>query len=100
GAHLALHSFPTRRSSDLSKIRSERKCSVRDPRRRDRQTVWRSRFGSFRRAQNPWHSLHFDMRIATYSERKNDTSARLDRPSPLEIGKHTSELQSPCNLVC
>src|SRR5205807_9159639 len=80
GHHRDLHSFPTRRSSDLSRgafpaspagtAKCSQRCSVRT----------RPGFAS------PTTMLA--------------TAACLRRPMPARSEEHTSELQSPCNLVC
>src|SRR5205807_10478973 len=78
-----LHSFPTRRSSDLSAAIS----LERTPRR-----SWCS--ASARTSRS---------RIATSRTSAIGTarsSRRLRASKPTRSEEHTSELQSPCNLVC
>src|SRR5688500_19936384 len=74
--HLDLHSFPTRRSSDLYGRRCHRDSSGSARRRRDRHGAT---------ATPGWRS-----------------PALCWQPSarPRRSEEHTSELQSPCNLVC
>src|SRR5688500_19185774 len=72
GAHRSLHSFPTRRSSDLRVLRAAALTPV---------------------------------RVAPLPELEHP-NVRLPRPTRALAGlavrseEHTSELQSPCNLVC
>src|SRR5205807_8308903 len=76
-----LHSFPTRRSSDLASLNFKRWETIVTLQRR------RSHCPGRRRKRRERH--HTVRRVA-------------DRPI-VEIGRseeHTSELQSPCNLVC
>src|SRR5205807_10251308 len=79
GAHLPLHSFPTRRSSDLLE-RSPRRRRNGDGDERDRDGHDEANEREQPRPQR--HGL----------PPCSHTSARSE--------EHTSELQSPCNLVC
>src|SRR5206468_10612969 len=86
GTHCDLHSFPTRRSSDLSCSRgTRRRCG----RSRDRP---RSRGGHAPRrpARSPLTSP-----TAPSGDRHPDRAARCAR-----LEEHTSELQSRSDLVC
>src|SRR5205807_10046215 len=89
----ALHSFPTRRSSDLVPI------GVRPAGVSPRQSSggWRSRFTAPRRRLSSSRRLAaaavgFVARRAGRTRRASCSRARSE--------EHTSELQSPCNLVC
>src|SRR5205807_6184127 len=75
--HRDLHSFPTRRSSDLLP-------EVLRPGRRSRQGNLRLRAGPMR---------------ALLEESFRAAVAAAD-PLRIRSEEHTSELQSPCNLVC
>src|SRR5205807_8305845 len=71
GDHLALHSFPTRRSSDLA--------SDRGP------------LGNRKGFHSQQRGRHDSLGTAKYSCAEGDSNRSEE---------HTSELQSPCNLVC
>src|SRR5205807_9968796 len=94
----ALHSFPTRRSSDLKLRRADRAGA-------DRRSLASEAACDFQAATGEWIVRDFDQfghagaseravakRIVGYS----DAAARR----ALRSEEHTSELQSPCNLVC
>src|SRR5688500_19566403 len=71
-----LHSFPTRRSSDLTggvKHVDLQKGGCRH-----------------------WQASHF----GAASGRSLDRSISSNQATPVRSEEHTSELQSPCNLVC
>src|SRR5688500_19706229 len=72
GAHRHLPSFPTRRSSDLQRHREEDLAQLPGERSLAR-------------------------RIARSRRQHDHAAARQER---LRSEEHTSELQSPCNLVC
>src|SRR5205807_6604770 len=81
-----LHSFPTRRSSDLSGTPATIACSTTSA----ASTASR---GSSQRSRS---------RTGCACSRTPSRSCRLDRwtPGSIRSEEHTSELQSPCNLVC
>src|SRR5205807_8807898 len=74
--HRDLHSFPTRRSSDLLELDPEGRIMVSRPPADPRFTV-------------PLSGLYWQI---------SDERERSSWPRRSE--EHTSELQSPCNLVC
>src|SRR5688572_32172027 len=78
GTHRDLHSFPTRRSSDLDRRRHGRRGARRRGRRRPRR-----RHGEGQEVQ-PFVPLEPSVRPG----------------QPLRSEEHTSELQSQSNLVC
>src|SRR5690348_18127140 len=82
GAHCALHSFPTRRSSDLIKLSRHRAATLSFASRQS-QAVSRSR------GDLP------GFRTATCSLRNAEAACGSSRSE-----EHTSELQSPVHLVC
>src|SRR5688500_19797895 len=84
--HRTLHSFPTRRSSDLQRLASK----VLEPRvellaasHHDETTVRCIRFADL---------LGRDISPVTSEVDQHDIAKRSE--------EHTSELQSPCNIVC
>src|SRR5437762_14272224 len=81
-AHPHLHSFPTRRSSDLQRL-----CHITD--------------GSIR-AGNDRHTrtLHIDARLRLVVKDPEDVGRRSDEDEAVRSEEHTSELQSPMYLVC
>src|SRR5205807_10033088 len=83
--HPDLHSFPTRRSSDL---RGVSRCAH----RRELQVAHRTRYAQSARAQG------LEVRAAC-EECDVNFSGRGQAPAE-RSEEHTSELQSPCNLVC
>src|SRR5205807_7338076 len=93
GDHRDLHSFPTRRSSDL---------------RRRRQGHWWGERGG-RNFQISIHRLSLRGLLASppalrslpggAPEFRSDNRCRQKGQEP-RSEEHTSELQSPCNLVC
>src|SRR5205807_10644009 len=97
--HPHLHSFPTRRSSDLNplvQIKSKEPASF-------------ARLSAVRNLErkNERHPVcTLDWRESTHpcgDRLKNSCSAVSRSVSPREeirSEEHTSELQSPCNLVC
>src|SRR5688500_19191939 len=78
--HPIIHSFPTRRSSDLA-YSSSRSCSF-------------ARHGASWRTTAPgrWLSRRALLASRTVKPRSRASAVRSE--------EHTSELQSPCNLVC
>src|SRR5207244_6610948 len=100
GAHPALPTFPTRRSSDLKAGEYRRKVGGRKAAVRPRRDPWPRADGSRRRDR--------------YAERRSPTGRPVmewRRPFTRRNGKrttfaedrseeHTSELQSPDQLVC
>src|SRR5207244_12616073 len=78
-----LHSFPTRRSSDLIRARSSARPQCRASRRRQTRRACRCTDQS--RGRCPSRPLHPPMASA---------------PSIPRSEEHTSELQSPDHLVC
>src|SRR5688500_19938542 len=76
-SHPHLHSFPTRRSSDLALAREPTACVLRIDVLRDARAA----------------VAHFVVRFGVDGAREG--VAGIDRSE-----EHTSELQSPCNLVC
>src|SRR5205807_3949656 len=98
--NLHLHSFPTRRSSDLStaNVRFEtiRPVYTTDPAKCPLNYVvadtdsWEQKVA---------HALEDMDEVVSYV--KNDTHIAFVIPYTFERSEeHTSELQSPCNLVC
>src|SRR5690606_41566583 len=86
--HRALHSFPTRRSSDLGRVRSGTHARLRGARRRlhDRIAAATSRSSGRPVAASPHlQELRYPGRAAHVGVRSEE---------------HTSELQSRENLVC
>src|SRR5690606_40796194 len=75
-AHLDLHSFPTRRSSDLE---------------------WRK---TFRFARRSLTAMAISARSTVTMRPPCGTRRRSFAPSPWRSEEHTSELQSRENLVC
>src|SRR5205807_9499563 len=97
--HLALHSFPTRRSSDLRTVPHGWTAGLLSPHRKGRPSVGRR--GTVRR---PCHNtvlpkqrsrLNARLRMIAMMVLSAALAAEPDRSE-----EHTSELQSPCNLVC
>src|SRR5437762_8973566 len=80
-AHPSLHSFPTRRSSDLTRRRVLQ--------RRSRHRLQRDPLG---------HAPASEIRDAGDPDRRPADGHRASRISRSE--EHTSELQSPMYLVC
>src|SRR5205807_8370801 len=99
GDHPALHSFPTRRSSDLalwSVSSIAERTSTRSP---PSPSAW-TRPHSMRTlafADTPERGV-----LCWYAARCLISVARFSAESPdaIRSEEHTSELQSPCNLVC
>src|SRR5205807_5958257 len=87
GSHRALHSFPTRRSSDLSRSCRRRAGSVRQ-----------SSFGSSKFSHGALGQGHDALQRKTRLRRRAEGSGETAPDDRSE--EHTSELQSPCNLVC
>src|SRR5205807_6030492 len=97
--HRALHSFPTRRSSDLDLLLDFANCET------WRAPAWpkvpshaalRGTCAALARraaAESPTDSLA----RAVFAV---DDTPRISRPAGGRSEEHTSELQSPCNLVC
>src|SRR5205807_9141904 len=95
--HCDLHSFPTRRSSDLAYLAF------------DRLSMGYFKLGESQRftqlcrtlvADNPqdWRAR---LALARHLEAKGDSRPALEQLfEALRSEEHTSELQSPCNLVC
>src|SRR5688500_20168381 len=75
GDHCYLHSFPTRRSSDLSPAHSRQRQLQSD------------------RGGGP--GVHRRRRSRLHGAQRSRSHRGLSRSE-----EHTSELQSPCNLVC
>src|SRR5205807_5496422 len=86
-AHHALHSFPTRRSSDLALSGHEGGRRPRGPVRLPRPSSAQARLSP------PLDRSH---------QRRGARPPAYLQPvhSRLRSEEHTSELQSPCNLVC
>src|SRR5205085_12605992 len=84
-----LHSFPTRRSSDLGACRPPPLALTR-PRGPRRTEAGRGRRLPQRRPQHP----------AGHTRRRDLDSSRRPRPASVRSEEHTSELQSQSNLVC
>src|SRR5205807_10234996 len=90
--HPHLHSFPTRRSSDLI--------------HRLREDGFRLGLAEFTRSQSPVRPT--DREEESSAERRSrrrtasppPTAFRRSRGTGWRSEEHTSELQSPCNLVC
>src|SRR5205807_9412045 len=84
--HRALHSFPTRRSSDLNR------AGAWPSRRRPPRACRHRGVVSWWLAENP----------SACGCRPSPAGARSPRRCPTgpRSEEHTSELQSPCNLVC
>src|SRR5205807_9765235 len=92
-AHRALHSFPTRRSSDLRRVRAHvgpdhRQCCDRE----EEGEAEPARRASERPANE-------QVAAQPVAEREALEDGRV-RVEGLRSEEHTSELQSPCNLVC
>src|SRR5205807_10049002 len=95
--HRTLHPFPTRRSSDLTRKRGTRPKCWRGGRLRE--LIWQTPVidlpnhlqgtiglrGARHKKADPWSAT---------------TSPMTPRWEPSRSEEHTSELQSPCNLVC
>src|SRR5207248_9285315 len=92
GHHHHLHSFPTRRSSDLLGARDERKAGERE----------RDDHGG--RAEEPEGSLRLDARGDRQREHGDENAVRTEHDADIALAQrseeHTSELQSPYDLVC
>src|SRR5205807_6515973 len=81
--HRGLHSFPTRRSSDLGKGgRADEKLR------------------SLRRSEAPRCALRPAAHRHRRSRRRSGAAASPSPRAAMRSEEHTSELQSPCNLVC
>src|SRR5205807_6978032 len=95
--HPALHSFPTRRSSDLSPLPTRsRTCSQWAGGRSLRSISWDFQRAWFHRKQS-----RKSYAAVSKKRRKSDVQSSADIPSATRRSEeHTSELQSPCNLVC
>src|SRR5207248_11535377 len=97
--HLDLHSFPTRRSSDLAlarlmKINPDR---LKESARAERQRLLeRAAYGAVRADVE---AGRFDDASARYTV-ASAAGAHSDRLEGLRSEEHTSELQSPYDLVC
>src|SRR5205085_10353148 len=83
--HRHLHSFPTRRSSDLPPRRWPRAGSARQ--RRNRRTA-------------DWKPAALPPAFAAHCEPCRDTPASSRHAPAQRSEEHTSELQSQSNLVC
>src|SRR5205085_11777453 len=91
-AHQHLHSFPTRRSSDLSRSRSgDNLASERSVGRVASPTKRSSRCTSWE-----WSTS----RSSAAQPRSRRRRSRRSKRSPGRSEEHTSELQSQSNLVC
>src|SRR5205807_9015608 len=94
-----LHSFPTRRSSDLE-LWKDFLWLQDSPRLKgapDFQRLYRRRFEP-RSPSSAFLTLSFS---ALFEVAASDYLAiMVDRFGALRSEEHTSELQSPCNLVC
>src|SRR5205807_4941723 len=90
GALRVLHSFPTRRSSDLPFQRRINKqiTAQRDPTQQTGQQVDRN--GQMNQAGGRTQA----------AKDENGVRAQPPRRQRPRSEEHTSELQSPCNLVC
>src|SRR5688500_11478914 len=96
GGPPALRSFPTRRSSDLAALRAELGAEApplveaREPAGEVAGAVGQHRVVAQRAAQ-----------VGDDLAQVDALARRLRMPDPrLRSEEHTSELQSPCNLVC
>src|SRR5207248_11227502 len=94
-AHLLLHSFPTRRSSDLAEAEPPQPAEPRARSRRELAAVG-SRRGAARRDSSSFLSIGGRRRrtgfLRVHAARIRSGRARSE--------EHTSELQSPYDLVC
>src|SRR5207244_11493152 len=93
-SHLALHSFPTRRSSDLMRPRSGFMSST---------TPWKLTNGpSTTRTLSPrWNTdLGFGFSAPASMLRMISSTWSVGSDTGLRSEEHTSELQSPDHLVC
>src|SRR5207244_13195159 len=90
--HLALPSFPTRRSSDLDGKPREGSCSLGEI------TVWPSPYGD--EPASTLREWHYFLPVAQL-EGSSVTRAACSRARRhMRSEEHTSELQSPDHLVC
>src|SRR5205807_10366778 len=91
GAHLLLHSFPTRRSSDLAFVLAA--AGLLDGRRCTTHWMYAADLARYcPSAKVDPDVLYVDAGPVVTSA---GSAAGIDRSE-----EHTSELQSPCNLVC
>src|SRR5205807_10383370 len=97
--HPPLHSFPTRRSSDLSPGRTKRSrtSAARGRLRRSSRTAEES---TTAKSPIPFRALLTDdlgrREAGLHRRKRRQTLDQFLHRSE----EHTSELQSPCNLVC
>src|SRR5690606_42041970 len=96
--HRALHSFPTRRSSDLR----QRSTSKRISRRFNVDTIGLSSIASVIRSKNAGpFLLTFDVLFESFDEYLEVwEGGSFTRDNIARSEEHTSELQSRENLVC
>src|SRR5205807_5343065 len=96
--HQPLHSFPTRRSSDLSA------CCPTSPQRTTTSARPLSTRGGTRKPKlpcaRPFGSGLTSIRPASTWATPWESWAAPQRRRKSRSEEHTSELQSPCNLVC
>src|SRR5256885_4001363 len=93
GAHRDLPSFPPRRSSDLERAAAARQPRPRGPRAAARpQPARPARLQATRRGGGP--------QARAGGPRGKSCFAGGAAGPPARSEEHTSELQSPCNLVC
>src|SRR5207244_11014266 len=83
-APLHLHSFPTRRSSDLD----------------DAQSIYSFRAATVRNILEFPNQFKPPAHIVTLEENYRSTQPILDACNKVRSEEHTSELQSPDHLVC
>src|SRR5688500_19719127 len=95
--HLALLSFPTRRSSDLI----ERAARA----RLDQETLRlindvKSARAELKNLRDQLRNVENDAERRALERGVNQVAAKVAVGGPLRSEEHTSELQSPCTLVC
>src|SRR5205807_6991118 len=90
----SLHSFPTRRSSDL--IIHRNKGTLHFPVLHIQPKMYQRcrvlRFGIIETARGCKSDFQYHKVLASFADLRKGTRPRSE--------EHTSELQSPCNLVC
>src|SRR5206468_13066933 len=93
GYHLVLHSFPTRRSSDL--FDGMTFGSLIDPDSRQKATLHQGQIFALYN-----HPSGFSGSIEGYWARQSNVGYFPDEPGDNRSEEHTSELQSRSDLVC
>src|SRR5205807_8851443 len=90
-SHRAQRSFPTRRSSDLPSLRRGAAHPGGSPPDRGRRHL----------SGSPWGSPRVTRGLCQAAgEAGGDRKLLPGRAAEMRSEEHTSELQSPCNLVC